>query len=198
MKFHKKSIFKILCVVVLIIFFSIIILFSWTTKVTENLDAYIYALPFKKGTRHRVVQGYGGIFSHTHIAAIDFEMPIGTEVFAARDGIIYSYKNDSNEGGVLPKYKRKANYLIIKHNDGSFGCYWHLKKDGVLVKSGYVKKGQLIALSGSTGFVLRPHLHFSVKRVLNYNMNSFLKTQFQTASGSILLKNWKIYENSEN
>lgn len=195
MKLHKRKFFKILCAVTLIILLALAILFFWTTKVTENVDTYIYALPFKKGAQHRVVQGYGGLFSHSHIAALDFEMPVGTEVFAAREGIIYSYKDDSNEGGVSSKYKKRANYLIIKHDDGSFGCYWHLKKDGVLIKSGHVKKGQLIALSGSTGFVLNPHLHFSVKRVLNYKMDSFVKTLFQTTNGNILLKNWRVYEN---
>ena len=83
---------------------------------------------------YRVVQGYGGLFSHSYIAAIDFEMPIGTAVCAAREGVIFSYKDDSDEGGVFSKYKNKANYIIIKHNDGSFGCYWHLKRNGVLVK----------------------------------------------------------------
>ena len=159
---------------------SLVMYFSSTSKVTNNLDAYIYDLPFKKGTKHKVVQGYGGSFSHNKKAALDFNMPEGTPVYAARGGIIYSFKDDSNEGGVLPKYNRKANYIIIKHSDGSYGCYWHLKKDGVAIKQGTVAKGQLIGYSGSTGFVLRPHLHFAVKRKLNYKKDSFVRTKFRT------------------
>jgi murein DD-endopeptidase MepM/ murein hydrolase activator NlpD len=174
------------------------IFFIWTTSVSKNTDDYLYDLPFKKGTSRWVVQGYGGLFSHVHTAAIDFSMPVGTEVFAAREGVVFAYKDDSDQGGIFPGYKRKANYLIIKHADGSFGCYWHLKKNGVLIKSGSVKKGQLIALSGATGFVLKPHLHFSVKRILNYDINSFVKTRFRTTAGNLFLKNWTAYESPAN
>jgi murein DD-endopeptidase MepM/ murein hydrolase activator NlpD len=96
--------------------------------------------------------------------------------------------------GHFASYKNKANYLIIKHDDGSFGCYWHLQKDGVLVKSGRVTKGQQIGISGATGQVLRPHLHFSVKLRLDYQMNSFIKTKFKTTEGVILLENGETYE----
>jgi murein DD-endopeptidase MepM/ murein hydrolase activator NlpD len=173
---------------------GLLFLFYYTTSVTKNIDTYEYQLPFDKGDKHRVVQGYGGLFSHSHIAAIDFEMPIGTPIYAARGGIIYNYKDDSDEGGPFSKYKNKANYIIIKHEDGSFGCYWHLKQYGVLVKSGRVSMGQQIGSSGATGQVLRPHLHFSVKRQLNYQMNSFVKTKFKTSMGIIFLENGQSYE----
>ncbi len=198
-KSHSKTKWvKKLGIVFLFILVGLIIFFSWTTSVSTNTDDYIYELPYKKGETYRVVQGYGGLFSHTHIAAIDFDMPLGTKVFAARSGTVFAYKDDSNEGGVSSKYKRKANYLIIKHEDGSLGCYWHLQKNGALIKSGRVQKGQLIALSGATGFILRPHLHFSVKKILNYDMNSFVKTKFRTTQGNIFLKNWRSYENPLN
>jgi murein DD-endopeptidase MepM/ murein hydrolase activator NlpD len=135
-----------------------------------------------------VVQGYGGLFSHKHTAALDFGMPEGTPIYAAREGVVYHYKDNSDEGGILPKYKNKANFIIIQHADGSFGCYWHLKKDGVAVKSGPVAKGQLIGYSGATGFIFKPHLHFSVKRKLNYEMDSFVRTKFLTTEGVLLLK----------
>ena len=187
-------IIKTILFVAFILTFGLVFLFSYSTSVTKNTDNYEYQLPFDKGDRHRVVQGYGGLFSHSHIAALDFEMPIGTSIYAAREGIIFSYKEDSDEGGPFSKYKNKANYIIIKHDDGSFGCYWHLKKNGVLVKSGRVAVGQQIGFSGATGQVLRPHLHFSVKRKLNYEMNSFVKTKFKTSIGITLLENGESYE----
>ncbi len=173
---------------------GIVIIFYYSTSVTKNLDNYEYELPFKKGAMYQVVQGYGGLFSHRHIAAIDFEMPVGTPVYAARGGLIYSYKDDSNEGGPFSQYKNKANYIIDKHDDGSFGCYWHLQKNGVIVKRGYISKGQQIGCSGATGFVLKPHLHFSVKLKLNYQINSFVRTKFKTAKGAILLQRGETYE----
>lgn len=196
---ERKSTFKIRLVkkilLALCLAAACIYLFSkLNSKVTGNLDTYCYSLPFEKGTKHRIVQGYGGLFSHKNIAALDFAMPVGTPVLAARGGVIYSFKDDSNEGGPFTGYKNKANFIIIKHDDGSFGCYWHLQKNGVVVKKGTVAPGQLIGYSGSTGFVLRPHLHFSVKRKLNYDMNSFVRTKFKTTDGILLLKNGEAYQ----
>lgn len=177
---------------------GVFIYFNLETSVTENTDSYIYDLPYKEETSHKVVQGYGGMFSHKYKAALDFEMPEGTAIYAARGGVIYSTKDDSNEGGPLPFYDGKANYIIIRHDDGSFGCYWHLKKNGIVIKKGVVRKGQLIGYSGRTGFVLRPHLHFTVKRKLNYEKDSFIKTKFRTKSGIELLEKGKMYENPVN
>ncbi|MBN8674582.1 MAG: M23 family metallopeptidase [Chitinophagales bacterium] len=187
-------ILKIVIIISIVLAIGIFIFFSLSTNVTPNIDSYVYELPFKKGDKYKVVQGYGGLFSHRDIAALDFEMPVGTPVHAARGGIIYSYKDNSNEGGIFSKYKNKANYIIIKHDDGSFGCYWHLQKNGVLVKKGKVNKGQQIGISGATGLVLRPHLHFSVKLKLNYQMNSFTKAIFNTTKGVVILERGGTYE----
>ena len=173
---------------------GIVFYFSLSSEVTKNLDSYVYELPFKPGTKHKVVQGYGGLFSHKNKAAIDFSMPEGTPICAARSGVIFSFKDDSDEGGLLPKYNKTANYIIIKHDDGSFGCYWHLRKNGVVAKTGRVKKGEVIGFSGKTGFVLRPHLHFTVKRKLNYDKDSFVQTKFNTTQGLLILKRGDIYE----
>jgi murein DD-endopeptidase MepM/ murein hydrolase activator NlpD len=182
-------------VAIIIVFVVIVLVFSfYSTSVTTNIDSYLYNLPFEKGTKHRVVQGYGGLFSHRNIAAIDFGMPVGTAVYAAREGAVYSYKDNSDEGGPFSKYKNKANYIIIKHNDESFGCYWHLKKDGIVTKKGYIARGQLIGYSGATGFTLRPHLHFSVKRKLNYEKESFVQTKFMTTNGIQILQSRASYE----
>ncbi len=193
MKRFLKGI-KIFFVVTIILIIGLLVFFFYHTSVTSSLDSYEYQLPYSPGTSHRVVQGYGGLFSHRHIAAIDFEMPVGTAVFAAREGTIYSYQDNSDEGGFSPGFKNKANYIIVKHDDGSYGCYWHLQKNGVLVKSGHVLKGEQIGISGATGLVLSPHLHFSVKPQLNYQLNSFVRTKFKTTGGVTLLSNGETYE----
>lgn len=196
-----KSISKAIKTLLLVAAFLTIVLaifFFYSTPVTINLDTVVYQLPYTAGTSHRVVQGYGGLFSHRHIAAIDFEMPVGTPVYAAREGVVLSCKDNSDAGGPFPSYKGKANYIIIQHNDGSFGCYWHLQHNGVLVKSGHVAAGQQIGLSGATGQVLSPHLHFSVKRALNYRVNSFVKTTFNTTGGTMLLTTGMKYKRPAN
>jgi murein DD-endopeptidase MepM/ murein hydrolase activator NlpD len=184
---------KAVLVIVLIIT-GCIIYFLAGSEVTQNLDPYVYDLPYKEGTSCKVIQGYGGLYSHKHKAALDFSMPEGTPVYAAREGTIYSYKDNSNEGGPWPKYNGRANYIVIKHSDGSYGCYWHLQKNGVAVKKGRVNKGQLIGYSGRTGFVLRPHLHFAVKRKLNYEKDSFVRTKFRTKKGIKILEAGETYK----
>lgn len=141
----KKRYFVLLIAIAGLLFYYV-----YAGRITANTDTYIYALPFERGSSYEVVQGYGGLFTHQQIAALDFAMPEGTPVCAAREGTVYSYKDDSHEGGLLPGNKRKANYLIIRHDDGSFGCHWHLRQNGVVVKKGRVSKGQLIGYSGST------------------------------------------------
>lgn len=190
----KIKLVKILFLILVFLLLAIGCFMYYHTAVTENTDNFIYRLPFKNGVESRVVQGYGGLFSHRQLAAIDFEMPVGTAVCAARKGTVYSFKDNSNEGGLLSKYINKSNYIIIRHDDGSYGCYWHLKHKGVLVKRGQkVIEGQTIGWSGATGQVLRPHLHFSVKRKLDYNMNSFVKTKFKTDKGVVFLETRKSY-----
>ncbi|HNA02221.1 MAG TPA: M23 family metallopeptidase [Ferruginibacter sp.] len=184
----KKRYFILLLAIAGFLFYYV-----YAGRITANTDTYIYALPFEPGVSYKVVQGYGGLFTHQRIAALDFAMPEGTPVCAAREGTVYSYKNDSRDGGLLPGNKRKANYLIIRHDDGSFGCYWHLRQNGVVVKKGRVSKGQLIGYSGRTGQVLKPHLHFSVKRTLNYEMNSFVQTRFNTSEGINILSSGRSY-----
>lgn len=129
-----------------------------------------YSLPYKKNKTYKVSQGANGKrthhFDHNRFA-IDFKMPIGTTICSARPGRVIAIKQDSNVHGSTEEYKKKGNRIIIKHSDGTYGLYYHLKKNGSLVKLGSsVYAGQPIALSGNTGFTNGPHLHFCVSNVI--------------------------------
>ena len=63
-------------------------------------------------------------------------MPEGTPVHAARDGVVVGTKDDSNRGGSSKKYEWDANFVLIRHSDGTLGHYVHLQKGGVTVKVG--------------------------------------------------------------
>ncbi|MBS1518281.1 MAG: peptidoglycan DD-metalloendopeptidase family protein [Bacteroidetes bacterium] len=54
-----------------------------------------------------------------------------------------------------------ANFILIKHDDGSYAYYYHLMKKSVTVKLGeYVQKGKIIGYVGSSGYSTDAHLHF--------------------------------------
>ena len=129
-------------------------------------DKVQYTLPFPPGKGYPILQGWNGRFSHrSHQSryALDFEMPIGDTVCAARDGIVVRMIDKYTENGG-PEYRTKANQVVILHEDGTLAFYVHLDHKGVFVVPGdAVCAGQPVGLSGNTGFSTKPHLHFVVR-----------------------------------
>lgn len=156
----------------------------------KHNDDYVYALPFAKGANVRVSQGYNGDTSHKGLSAyaIDFPLPQGTPIYAAREGIVVGAEVSNTIGGASPEYRQYANYVIVEHNDGTMGNYYHLKQGGTAVRIGdKVTKGQLIAYSGNTGYTTAPHLHFSVSKVDPVSMRRpmNLPVKIQTLQGLV-------------
>lgn len=132
----------------------------------DHDDDHLYLMPYAHGEKRRLSQGFRGAFSHygENEYAVDFEMPEGTQVFAARDGIVAEVKEDSRVGGPARSYSGEANYVLVMHDDGSFANYAHLRYDGAVVAPGdRVRAGDLIGYSGNTGRSSGPHLHFDVR-----------------------------------
>ena len=126
-------------------------------------DAHVYQLPFRKGTECLVGQSYLERPTHMNQYAVDFNMEIGTEICAARDGTVTRVVQHNNKGCPREDCSRYNNFILVKHSDGSVADYSHIKKNGAMVKVGdRVKAGQPIALSGDTGWASGPHLHFEV------------------------------------
>lgn len=159
-------------------------------------SSYVYALPFEEGKTFRVIQGYFSRFTHKERAALDFNMKRGTNITAAREGVVVRVKEDGSKGGLNKKYRSHGNNIVIQHSDGSRAGYWHLQHDGALVNVGdTVKRGQVIALSGKTGYAFVPHLHFLVWTSRNGQWQQ-VATRFQTSKGIKYLRGWKKYRNS--
>lgn len=126
-------------------------------------DAYIYTLPFAVGAAYRVTQSHTALTTHRlgNRYALDWDMPVGEPVHAARGGTVVSTYDGATERSLTGA--ATANHIWIRHADGTIGKYLHLDHHGVSVAEGQeVAAGERIGRSGETGFANGPHLHFSV------------------------------------
>ena len=160
--------------------------YQWMTgKKGGNHEWFVtYRLPYESGKSFKVIQGYNGRFSHfgNNKNATDWGMPVGTRLLATRDGTVVGIKEDSNMGGTDNGMKRHGNFIIIRHKDGTYAEYYHLKQNGAKVKVGQrVKAGQFIGLSGNTGYSTCPHLHFCVYKVVDGGNRKTYAVKFKTA-----------------
>jgi murein DD-endopeptidase MepM/ murein hydrolase activator NlpD len=123
-------------------------------------------------------------------------MKRGTKICAVREGIVVRIKEDGDRGGLKRRYRPYGNYVIIQHADSSRAGYWHIQKDGVVVNLGdTVQKGQVIALSGKTGYTAFPHLHFIVWSSDVTRQWRQVATRFQTSRGVKYLRPLRKYGN---
>jgi len=124
-----------------------------------------YVLPCHKKDIQAAVSDSRAHFDYLK-HAVDFALPEGNKILAAQDGEVVKLRQHSDEGGLDDKYKAAPEYknrIVIEHESGEYSEYGHLQHQGVKVEKGdRVKQGQVIGLSGNTGYSSRPHLHFHV------------------------------------
>ena len=117
---------------------------------------HLYLVPVQSASI-QVSQAFAGHYSHTdaqNLYAVDFPLPEGTPVLAARAGRIMQVVDSRDQGSLVR----------ILHSDGSMALYAHLQAASAQVRPGQrVEAGQTIALSGNTGHSSGPHLHFVVQ-----------------------------------
>ncbi|MGX2985322.1 M23 family metallopeptidase [Helicobacter sp. 23-1048] len=108
---------------------------------------------------------------HLH-TGIDFAADKGTPVYATADGVVESAEMTYGGYGILVK---------LDHSFGFRTYYAHLEKV-VVSRGSFVKKGQVIAYSGSSGISTGPHLHYEIRflgnvlnprHFINWNMRNF-------------------------
>jgi murein DD-endopeptidase MepM/ murein hydrolase activator NlpD len=159
-----------------------------TGAVADHDDSYEYRLPYGDSVSYPVLQTYGSKFSHRGAEhfTIDFAMPAGTPVYAARAGVVLDSEDEFTASCLAADCDELANFIEILHPDGTTGKYYHLQTGSVLVAAGArVRRGQVIARSGDTGFSSAPHLHFGVYLPLANGTAQSIAVRFSVRGGMI-------------
>lgn len=151
----------------------------------------LYRVPFGIASEFPVTQAYPDTNTHNTVDslyAVDLSMPVGTDIFAARGGVVIDVTGTNFRGGLdRERDAPAANVVRILHDDGSYAVYAHLNWNSIRVRPGErVARGEYIADSGNTGFSSGPHLHFAVIR--NRGMQSVsMPVRFEGANSRVVV-----------
>ena len=129
-------------------------LISAVPTANEKLWEGKFRLPINPPIVITDTYGYSRVTGSSNIShkGTDFRAKVGTPVYAMNSGKI-----------VFARFLRNYGHtVIIDHGFGLHTIYMHLSEISVPLNK-EVKKGELIAKSGDTGYVLGPHLHLSVR-----------------------------------
>lgn len=115
----------------------------WDKPFIRPLDTFITSEYGSARTYNGTLKSYHG--------GVDFRAKTPIPIFASNDGIVVLAQERYYSGGTI----------IIDHGEGVYTCYFHLSRFDVTVGD-YVKQAQSIALSGASGRITGPHLHFGI------------------------------------
>jgi murein DD-endopeptidase MepM/ murein hydrolase activator NlpD len=126
-------------------------------KPAAESNASGYTLPVAGATVGTPYRMSGSMWSSGYHTGVDFVVPTGTSLKAVGAGTVVS----AGWGGAY------GNQVVIKLNDGHYAQYAHLSQ--LSVSAGQtVTAGQQVGLSGATGNVTGPHLHFEIRTTPDY------------------------------
>ncbi|MFD0060351.1 M23 family metallopeptidase [Streptomyces sp. NPDC056690] len=121
----------------------------------KRLNAFV--MPVTGSYVSTAYKASSGLWSSGSHTGIDFHAASGTSVHAVGAGTVV----EAGWGGAY------GNNIVIKMNDGTYTQYGHLSSIGVSVGQTVIP-GQQIGLSGATGNVTGPHLHFEARTSPEY------------------------------
>ncbi len=127
---------------------------SAVPSASEKLWSGTFRLPINPPIVITDTYGYSRLTGGSSIShkGTDFRAAVGTPVFAMNSGTVRFAQSLRNYG----------NTIIVDHGLGLHTIYMHLSKIEVPLNKN-VTKGELIGLSGDTGYVLGPHLHLTIR-----------------------------------
>jgi murein DD-endopeptidase MepM/ murein hydrolase activator NlpD len=152
---------------------------SFARRGATHDDSVRYRWPFESKRPRQLLQGVQGDDTTTAQGqlflgfrrpeslkhAFDFDLPVGTTVVAARDGMVARVVDGHTESGPQQGMAARTNAVIVIHSDGTFATYAHLDK-GIPVTVGQrVEAGAVLGRSGASGQVHQPELLFAVQRI---------------------------------
>ena len=120
-----------------------------------------YCLPYGVGQSYEVIQSYCSPppGSHQTRYALDFFMPMGTEIIASRAGTVVELREHFSDDDPMGGHE---NMVSLRHEDETISLYIHMREQGVDVELGdFVPQGGHIGWSGRSGSSV-PHLHFQI------------------------------------
>jgi murein DD-endopeptidase MepM/ murein hydrolase activator NlpD len=111
-------------------------------------------LAFRWPVRGRIISGFGPKPNGVANEGVNLAVPEGTPVKAAESGVVVYAGNE---------LKGYGNLVLVRHANGYVTAY--ANASSLEVKRGdQVRRGQVVAKSGSTGNVTAPQLHFEVRK----------------------------------
>src|ERR1700733_2515392 len=92
----------------------------------------------------------------------DFDVPYGTRVAAVEAGTVTAVVEPHQGGGCDARFSEVPNRLSVLHADGTVAQYTHV--DSLVTVGQRIAEGEVIALTGKSGFICTPQLDFLVYR----------------------------------
>ncbi|MFD7706062.1 M23 family metallopeptidase [Streptomyces sp. NPDC059785] len=126
-------------------------------RAAERKRLNTFVLPITGSYVSTAYQSSSSLWSSGTHTGVDFHAASGTAVHAVGAGTVVT----TGWGGAY------GNQVVLKMHDGTYTMYGHLSSIGVSVGQ-TVTAGQQIALSGATGNVTGPHLHFEARTTAEY------------------------------
>ncbi|MEV6945400.1 peptidoglycan DD-metalloendopeptidase family protein [Streptomyces sp. NPDC051172] len=126
------------------------------TKASESAPTG-FTLPVIGGTIGTGYHVAGSMWSSGYHTGVDFVVPTGTSIKSVGAGTVVS----AGWGGAY------GNQVVVRLADGYYAQYGHMSQ--ISVSAGQtVAEGQQLGLSGATGNVTGPHLHFEIRTTPDY------------------------------
>jgi murein DD-endopeptidase MepM/ murein hydrolase activator NlpD len=156
-----------------------------------------YGLPFDRRVHWIVSQGNSSSPTHRGYDefALDFAMPEGTEVWAAREGTVARVVDGFRDCGSSADGSEGSNEVIVLHDDGSFASYVRLRPGIRVAEGDSVARGALLGTSGCAADGATPHLHFQVSARRAATRIHSLPILFGDGAEGYVPKPWSLYRN---